>query len=113
MSPITTHVLDTTLGRPAAGMPVRLEVQARNGNWERLATAETDQDGRITNWTLAKKLSPGAYRLIFDTRQYFTAQKREVFYPEIQVMFNISGHDQHWHIPLLLSTYGYSTYRGS
>ena len=113
MSSITTHVLDTSLGRPAAGVPVSLEIRAGT-EWNNLGPGETDGDGRITTLlTASHKLAPGTYRLTFDTSSYLGANKTPVFYPQVQVTFDIADTTQHYHIPLLLSPYGYSTYRGS
>lgn len=112
MSAITTHVLDTSTGRPAAGVPVTLEKQASSG-WQRAGHGVTNQDGRITDLLAGAKLAAGAYRLIFDTAAYFSATKQPSFYPQVQVMFTVSDVGQHYHVPLLLSPFGYSTYRGS
>jgi len=114
MSSITTHVLDISLGRPAAGVPVGLEIRAGT-EWNSLGRGETDGDGRITTLLAAShKLAPGTYRLTFDTSSYYLrTNKSPVFYPQVQVTFDIADATQHYHIPLLLSPYGYSTYRGS
>lgn len=111
MSAITTHILDTAAGRPAPGVPVRLETR-EDGGWRTLAEAATDADGR------ARDLGPGhvdagTYRLVFDTGTYFAALQQPAFYPEVAVVFEIPDPEQHYHVPLLLSPYGYSTYRGS
>ena len=118
MKSITTHVLDTTLGRPAANMPVTLERQEGNGSWCKVGGGTTNQDGRSENLlpadkAPADKLSPGIYRLTFDTAAYLTSQAADVFYPQVTVVFAVTDTAQHYHIPLLLSRYGYSTYRGS
>lgn len=113
MSGITTHVLDTAAGRPAAGVPVRLEVQSA-GRWVTLADRKTDADGRVRD-LLAEggKLDAGTYRLTFGTGAYFAALGQETFFPEATVVFEVRDAAQHHHVPLLLSPYGYSTYRGS
>ncbi|QIG43579.1 hydroxyisourate hydrolase [Nocardioides anomalus] len=102
MSTLSTHVLDTALGHPAEGIAVRLET--RQG--ELLAEGETDADGRIGS--LGPELERGAYVLRFDTGLYVDG-----FYPEVVVVFTVADPDQHHHVPLLLSPFGYSTYRGS
>jgi 5-hydroxyisourate hydrolase/2-oxo-4-hydroxy-4-carboxy-5-ureidoimidazoline decarboxylase len=114
MSPITTHVLDTSKGRPAAGVGVVVDRREDGGRWVELGRGATDNSGRITNLLHADvALRAGEYRLTFDILSYFTAARERVFYPEIQVVFRIDQPHEHYHIPLLLSPYGYSTYRGS
>ena len=109
MSAITTHVLDTARGRPAAGVAVALE---RGGTV--LARGATDADGRVRDLLPAGvPLEPGSYRLVFGTEGYFAAQGTEAFYPEVAVVFRVAGRGEHFHVPLLLSPFGYSTYRGS
>jgi len=113
-SPITTHVLDTSQGRPAAGVPAVLEVREASEAWRELARGATDDDGRISDLLAADHaLAPGIYRLTFDVAAYFRAQGKETFYPEIPITFEIRAPAEHYHVPLLLSPYGYSTYRGS
>ena len=111
---ITTHVLDTARGRPAAGVPVVLEVQVEGGGWRMIGRGETDADGRLRT-LLAPDASPGpgVYRLTFATGEYFAAQNVESFYPSASVVFAVSDAAEHYHVPLLLSPFGYSTYRGS
>jgi 5-hydroxyisourate hydrolase len=109
MSTVTTHVLDTSLGRPAAGIRVSLE---RLG--EVLGAGVTDADGRIRNLhPPGATLGEGDYRLVFYVGEYFSRTGREVFYPEIVVNFHIDRSSEHYHVPLLLSPFGYSTYRGN
>ena len=114
MSAITTHVLDTARGRPAAGLPVVLEAQGGDGRWSAVGKGATDSDGRVAQ-LLAKgaSLQPGLYRLTFDTQSYFVAQEVEGFYPQVTVVFEVRDPTQRYHVPLLLSPFGYSTYRGS
>lgn len=113
MSGITTHVLDTASGRPAAGVPVTLELEGADG-WTKIGEGVTNPDGRIANLTPTEiSLDTGTYRLTFDTGQYFATQNVDAFYPEVTVVFRISDSAQHYHVPLLLSLFGYSTYRGS
>lgn len=113
MSQITTHVLDTNKGSPASGVPISL-FQQTDDNWQRLAHGHTDVDGRISELLPADKtLLAGVYRMNFDTKSYFSAQGKESFYPYVDVVFTLDGSTDHYHIPLLLSAFGYSTYRGS
>jgi 5-hydroxyisourate hydrolase len=114
MSPITTHVLDTSRGRPAFQMQVVLQIQDADDNWQDLATGSTDAEGRVRNLLSdGTRLEPGTYRLRFATGRYFAAQNIRAFYPEIDVVFSVGGPGEHYHVPLLLSPFGYSTYRGS
>ncbi len=110
-SPITTHVLDTMLGKPAAGVRIRLEKKTGRG-WKLLAAKRTNKDGRIPDLLAGEKLR-GTYRLRFDTASYFKATRRACFYPYVEVVFTIAESSGHYHVPLLLSPFGYSTYRGS
>lgn len=112
MSPITTHVLDTSLGRPAAGVMVVLEAAAGEPNWKELGRGATDKDGRLALALPAGHRLNGTYRLTFDTGTYFRSRNAPVFYPQVTVVFTVAE-AEHYHIPLLLSPYGYSTYRGS
>jgi 5-hydroxyisourate hydrolase len=104
MSAVTTHVLDTAAGRPAVGLPVRLE----GPGGEVLGDAVTDRDGRVLTLGPAT-LSVGRYRLVFDTAGYFA----ESFFPEIVITFTVADPTQHYHVPILLSPFAFSTYRGS
>src|SRR5262245_38078322 len=113
MSAITTHILDTSLGRPAAGVPVTLEVEAAGG-WKLVGKGTSNADGRISDLVPSETTLPaGIYRLIFDTAKYFGAQHIEGFYPQVTIVFKLQDPSQHYHVPLLLSPFGYSTYRGS
>ena len=109
MSKISTHVLDTVLGKPAPGISLRLDRQHDNA-WEPVAYCTTDADGRCRD--LLEKGSGGVYRLTFDTGSYFACDGRRSIYPEISITFTCDA-DQHYHLPLLLSDNGYTTYRGS
>jgi 5-hydroxyisourate hydrolase len=112
MSPITTHVLDTSRGCPAAG--VRVELQARSGaEWKSIGAGVTDADGRCATLMDEGKLRAGGYRLLFDAGTYFKKQQTETFYSEIPIVFEILHPEAHYHVPLLISPFGYSTYRGS
>ena len=114
MSPITTHVLDTARGMPARGIAVILEVPGGDHRWSELARGTTGGDGRITAFDPPLGvLKPGIFRLRFVTGDYFTASGLPSFYPEVQVVVRIDDPAQHYHIPLLLSPFGYSTYRGA
>jgi len=113
MSQITTHVLDTSLGKPASGVPIVLELQIADGKWKKLGHGVTDTDGRVKNLLGTNALEAGAYRLTFNTARYFTARKVECLYPQVIITFEVKNMREHFHIPLLLSPYGYSTYRGS
>ncbi len=110
MSAVTTHVLDAARGRPAAGIPVRLEALDERATV--LASATTDEDGRVPELG-PDRVEPGTYRLVFDTATYFAASGQTGFYPEVAITFTIADPAQHYHVPVLLSPFAYSTYRGS
>jgi 5-hydroxyisourate hydrolase len=112
MSQITTHVLDTATGRPAAGVPVILEIQKARA-WRELSRGATDSDGRLRHLLAPGSLVEGIYRLTFETREYFEARKVAAIFPEVNIVFEVKDATEHYHIPLLLSPFGYSTYRGS
>lgn len=112
-SPITTHVLDTANGHPAKGITVVLEKKNDTGNWNELTRGKTNDDGRITDWLPSDKpAETGSYRVTFHVKDYFKTVDKP-FYSEIPVIFHLSDPTAHYHIPLLLSPYGYTTYRGS
>jgi 5-hydroxyisourate hydrolase len=114
MSPITTHVLDTARGRPAEGVGVVLERCLGEASWVELARGTTNADGRLTTLLPdGPALKTGSYRLRFATGAYFASQGVRGFYPEVQVCFQIDDAAAHYHVPLLLSPFGYATYRGS
>jgi 5-hydroxyisourate hydrolase len=111
VSGLTTHVLDTARGQPAAG--VRVAVQVRDGGgWRDLGDGVTDADGRVPG-LVAGPLQAGTHRLVFATGEWFQAQGVAGFYPEVSVVFQVEDPGAHHHVPLLLSPFGYSTYRGS
>lgn len=112
MSGITTHVLDISAGQPAQGVGVRLDKLTGTG-WDRVVEKTTDVDGRVKDLHLGPQVPKGVYRITFATRAYFHTKGAHTFYPEVQVMFEVGEGAQHYHVPLLLSPYGYSTYRGS
>jgi 5-hydroxyisourate hydrolase len=110
---ISTHVLDTSLGRPAEGVFVQLLLH-ESGNWVTISTGTTNADGRVT--ALLPSSVPnveGAFRLTFDAGAYFAARGQDTFYATITIDFIVRDASQHHHVPLLMSPYGYSTYRGS
>jgi len=113
-SPITTHVLDTSIGCPAKGVHVTLDFQDNGTAWKTIATGMTNADGRLADLLPeSAKLARGIYRLTFDTASYFHNQDVHGFYPSVMVIFEISDPSAHYHVPLLLSPHGYTTYRGS
>ena len=113
-SPITTHVLDLATGRPGADIHVVLDQRDAAGRWSRLAEGRTNADGRIADLLKSEAvLPPALYRLCFCVAPYFEAQGRESFYETIPIVFKIEDSEEHYHVPLLLSPFGYSTYRGS
>ena len=113
MSAITTHILDVSSGVPACGVSVTLE-QETSAGWEIIGKGETDDDGRLRDLLDADAgLQTGNYRLTFDTGNYFFDRQIDSFYPNVTVAFTVFSSQEHYHVPLLLSPYGYSTYRGS
>jgi 5-hydroxyisourate hydrolase len=111
MSTLSTHVLDAASGRPAAG--VRVALDRRDGDaWVPLGGGVTDDDGRVRDLA-PEGLGPGVHRLVFATGEWFAASGRTGFYPEVPVVFEITDPDGHYHVPLLLSPFAFSTYRGS
>jgi 5-hydroxyisourate hydrolase len=114
MNRISTHVLDTANGKPAAGVPVRLERQDISGKWSALGSGQTDQDGRCGQLLReGEPLREGLHRLTFDTAIYFAACGIQGLYPVVQVTFQVRAGESQFHIPLLFSPNGYTTYRGS
>ena len=114
MKRISTHVLDVAQGQPARDVAVRLEKREASGNWVALGSARTDADGRCTRLLPSEHaLSGGLYRLSFDTASYYRAQNVDGFYPVVEVTFQVQEGESQFHIPLLLSPHGYTTYRGS
>jgi 5-hydroxyisourate hydrolase len=109
---ITTHILDTTLGKPARGVPIQLERQS-GAEWKLIGSGQTDDDGRLKTLTPPGPVEPGTWRIRFDTKQYFAATGTKGFYPYVEVVFEIVDGAAHYHVPLLLNPWGYSTYRGS
>ncbi len=114
MKGLSTHVLDTSVGRPASGVLIKLERNSPGTGWTLVAEAVTDANGRVAQLIPANDhLRLGNYRLRFDVETYFNDQQKETFFPEVSIQFEIRDEMSHYHVPLLLSPYGYSTYRGS
>lgn len=111
VSQVTTHILDTGSGRPAAGVAVELS-KLDGGNWAHVARGVTDGDGRIKNLG-PERLPGGTYRLSFATGDYYSALGSETFFPTVDLNFTVSDGGEHYHVPLLLSPFAFSTYRGS
>ncbi len=117
MSSISSHVLDTALGLPARKLRLRLqllELVEGTQHWKTLVETVTNDDGRIPSLSPDRALHPGTYRLCFDTKTYFEASRQPVFFPQVDIVVAVDGTaEQHYHVPLLLSPFGYSTYRGT
>ncbi|MBS0187790.1 MAG: hydroxyisourate hydrolase [Planctomycetes bacterium] len=114
MSGISTHVLDTSRGLPGIDIRVVLERESAPGQWHRLTDARTDADGRVkTLLPTGQGLELGAYRLTFDTEPYFAKSGVTTFFPSVAVAFRVMDSSRHHHVPLLVSPFGYSTYRGT
>jgi 5-hydroxyisourate hydrolase len=114
MSQITTHVLDLAAGRPGVGIAVVLERKTDADGWQTVGEGMTNEDGRVNDLLPANDALPNAhYRLTFDTGAYFAEQNAEAFFAQVTISFLIKDATQHYHVPLLLSPYGYTTYRGS
>lgn len=120
---ITTHVLDLANGRPGKAIAVDLERQRREnqddlernsaGGWEAIGAGTTDDDGRLRTLTPPGPVAPGNYRLRFHTGAYWASHGHAAFFPIVEIQFAVTDGTQHFHVPLLVSPYGYSTYRGS
>ena len=113
MSGITTHVLDTTRGRPAADVGVTLQRQLEQEHWETLGSGRTEGNGRLRTPLVDTPLRTGIYRLTFDTNAYFALHGTRTFYPHVIIDFEVADPQADYHVPLLLSAFGYTTYRGS
>lgn len=112
VSQLTTHILDTTLGKPAKDVSIKLQ-EMRNNTWFTITQGTTNNDGRIADLLAPNRILPrGNYKLIFDTNSYFKTQNTKGFYPQVDIQFTIED-TSHYHVPLLINPYGYSTYRGS
>jgi 5-hydroxyisourate hydrolase len=110
---VTSHVLAGPTGRPAAEVPVRLDRRDTDGEWTTLAEGATGADGRLRDWLPDGAVRPGVHRLAFGTGTWFAAREQATFYPEVVVVFEVVDAAEHHHVPLLLSPFAYSTYRGS
>jgi 5-hydroxyisourate hydrolase len=109
---ITTHVLDTAAGRPGKHIRIALDLASDLG-WLPIGAGVTDDDGRLRTLTPPGPVEPGTYRIRFETGAYCAAQSQSCFFPVVEIQFLVVDGAQHYHVPLLLSPYGYSTYRGS
>lgn len=115
-NPLSVHVLDLQTGQPSPGIQVDLERRAAGGNWQPLGSGTTDEQGRIRALVPATALKDwvaGDYRVVFRTGEFYARQKQPSFFPEIPVVFRVESAKQHYHVPLLLSPFGFSTYRGN
>jgi 5-hydroxyisourate hydrolase len=110
---ITTHVLDTAAGRPGRGIAIDLERADDRGGWAPVGAGATDDDGRLRTLTPAGPVAPGTYRIRFQTGAYFAAQGQAGFFPVVEIQFTVADGAQHYHVPLLLAPFAFSTYRGS
>ena len=113
-NPMSVHVLDMQTGLPSAGVQVELERLEQGGRWERIGSGVTNQDGRIEAlYPTAQRLEKGDYRVTFQTGAWYRQQRVDAFYPVVQLVLHVDGRLPHYHVPLLLSPFGYTTYRGS
>lgn len=114
MSAITTYILDTSSGQPGAGIPAILERKTHSAGWQTIADGITDADGRLNDLlSKTEAFLPGHYRFTFETGPYYLLRNIECFFPQVIVSFVVKNPMQHYHVPLLLSPFGYSVYRGS
>lgn len=112
-NPLSVHILDLQTGQPTAGVTVTLEQQSQDG-WRQLASGVTNAQGRIAEMYPADQaMQAGDYRIVFKTGEHYARLKQDTFFPEIPVQFHVEKTGQHYHIPLLLSPFGFSTYRGN
>ena len=113
-SPVTTHILDTSRGKAAAGVEVILEKWIGTDTWDEMRRTASNADGRVEDLVApGTRLDRGIYRLTFDTQAYFRGLNTACFYPHVKIAFEITNPEEHHHVPLLLSAFGYSTYRGT
>lgn len=116
VNPLSVHVLDLQTGQPSPGIRVDLERRLASGDWQALGSEVTDAQGRVRALVPANALAQwaaGDYRVVFRTGEFYARQKQPSFFPEIPVVFRVENAQQHYHVPLLLSPYGFSTYRGN
>ncbi|XP_071516068.1 5-hydroxyisourate hydrolase isoform X2 [Panulirus ornatus] len=111
-NPLTSHVLDTATGQPAANMKISLN-KFQDGEWQEVAAKVTNNDGRAGHFLTQEAFTKGTYKMFFDTGDYFKQVGTKGFYPYVEIVFVIEKPEEHYHVPLLISPYGYSTYRGS
>ena len=109
---ISTHVLDLASGFGGKNIPVILELRNEDGSWTKVASGQTDDNGTIKSFDPSVKASKGIYRLNFDMLKY-SGNKKKAFFPEINVVFQVEDEKRHYHVPVVVSPYGYSTYRGN
>lgn len=115
-NPLSVHVLDLQTGQPSPGIAVSLERRLSSGSWQALGSAVTDAQGRVRALVPPEALAqwaPGDYRVVFRTGEFYARQQQASFFPEIPVVFRVENAQQHYHVPLLLSPFGFSTYRGN
>lgn len=113
VSQITTHVLDTSIGKPGSNFTIKLQGKKQNGSWQTVTQGVTNKDGRIGDLLAPGRIcEPGIYKMSFNTARYFEDNNTKGFYPEVEIQFTVFD-DQHYHVPLLINPFGYSTYRGS
>lgn len=112
---ISTHILDTSRGKPAAGVSVTLEIREGESSWKPVGSGTTDNDGRVKSLLPEGKSAPdvGTYRVSFAVGAYYASRNEQGFYPSVSIEFIVRSSEEHYHVPLLLNPYGYSTYRGS
>lgn len=116
VNPISVHVLDLQTGQPSPGIRVDLERRLPSGDWSAIGSARTDDQGRVRALvpeTARAKWAAGDYRVVFRTGEFYASRQQASFFPEIPVVFRIEDAQQHYHVPLLLSPFGFSTYRGN
>jgi 5-hydroxyisourate hydrolase len=113
MNHLSSHILDLARGKPVADVPVRVERQDTSGGWLQIASARTDREGRCAQLLPQGEFPAGFYRLIFDTASYFRALKIAALHPVVEVTFEVREEDERFHLPLLLTPNGYTTYRGN
>ncbi|CAL8116385.1 unnamed protein product [Orchesella dallaii] len=111
-NPLSAHVLDTTIGRPVPGILITLSKE-ENGKWRKITEQVTNKDGRVARLISQAEFTPSSYKLNFNTKSYFESLGQKTFYPYIDVVFQVEKPEEHYHVPILLNAYGYSTYRGS
>ncbi|KAF0291649.1 5-hydroxyisourate hydrolase [Amphibalanus amphitrite] len=110
--PLTSHVLDTSSGRPARGLALTL-FRKQDDDWVIIKASETNSDGRCSGFLDREQFTADTYKLRFDTEEYFRRAGGTTFYPYVEIVFQVVRPGEHYHVPLILSPYGYSTYRGS